>query len=94
MSYFRIPTTINKEIEALCANFWWGGKAQKGRLHWKNWGDLTLPKNKGSMGFRDLTIFNIALLAKHVWKMMMNPNTLVAQMFKNRYYKHTDIMKA
>lgn len=36
MSYYRIPTTINKEIENMCAKFWWGGTISQKRIHWKN----------------------------------------------------------
>lgn len=54
ISCFRIPTTINKEIENICSNFWWGGNAKKGKLHWKKWTDLTTPKNKGGLGVQGL----------------------------------------
>lgn len=46
------------------------------------------------MGFRDLTLFNKALLAKQVWRMLSDPNSLTAKVFKARYHKHTDIMNA
>lgn len=78
----------------MCANFWWGENAKKGRLHWKKWTDLTTPKCKGSLGFRDLIIFNKALLAKEVWRIMTNPDSSTAQLFKARYFKHVDIMEA
>lgn len=57
-------------------------------------GGVNITKKQGGMGFRDLTIFNKALLAKQVWKMMTNPNTPIAQIFKNRYFKHMNIMEA
>lgn len=46
------------------------------------------------MGFRDLTLFNKALLAKQVWRLISKPDSLIAKIFKARYYKHTDIMEA
>lgn len=94
MSCVRISTTINKKIENMCANFWWGASTSRKRIHWKKWQDLTLPKDRGGMGFRDLTLFNKALLAKQVWRLIINPDSPVARMFKARYYKHMDILEA
>lgn len=64
------------------------------RIHWKNWQSLTLPKERRGMGYRDLTLFNKALLAKQVWRLITNPNSLVAKLYKARYFKHSDIMEA
>lgn len=46
------------------------------------------------MGFRDLTHFNKALLAKQVWRIIENPKSLVSRLLKACYFKHTDIMDA
>lgn len=46
------------------------------------------------MGFRNLSHFNKALLAKQVWRLLDNPDSLVAQVFKARYYKHSNIIDA
>lgn len=46
------------------------------------------------MGFRDFTQFNKALLTKQVWRIVENPNALVARILKARYFKHLDIMEA
>lgn len=46
------------------------------------------------MGFRDFTHFNKALLAKQVWRIIENPESLVARLLKARYFKHMDIMDA
>lgn len=41
-----------------------GEKIQDRKIHWEKWEDLHRPKNKGGLGFRDLTLFNKALLVK------------------------------
>lgn len=83
MSYFRIPTTINNEIESMSTKLWWAGNLQGKKIHWKNWKHLTIPKCKGRLGFRDLTLFNKALLAKQVLRMMDDPEALTSMVFKH-----------
>lgn len=94
MFCFKIPTTVNGKIEHMMANFWWGADTTKTKIHWTAWSKLKIPKSKGGMGFRDLTIFNKALMAKQVWRMTGNPEHMVTKFFKARYFKHMDIMEA
>lgn len=46
------------------------------------------------MGFRRIESFNKALLAKNIWRIIINPSSLVARVLKARYFKHQDMMKA
>jgi hypothetical protein len=38
------------------------------------------------MGFKDLSAFNLAMLGKHGWKFITEPDSLVARIFKARYF--------
>jgi hypothetical protein len=46
------------------------------------------------MGFRDLHLFNLALLGKHGWRFMTNANSLCARVLKGRYFLSCDFMAA
>lgn len=49
----------------------------KRSLHWISWKKLSTPKIRGGMGFRDLELFNIALLGKHGWRFMEIPDSML-----------------
>jgi hypothetical protein len=48
----------------------------------------------GGMGFRNLSDFNISLLAKQVWRLFSDPTSLCAQVLKGLYYPNCDILSA
>jgi len=51
-----------------------------------NWEKLLAPKIHGGMGFNDLSAFNSTMLGKQGWKFITEPSSLVARIFKARYY--------
>ena len=46
------------------------------------------------MGFQDLKCFNHALLVKKIWRLVEHPFSLLGNVLKACYYKHTDILDA
>ncbi|CAJ2666249.1 unnamed protein product [Trifolium pratense] len=65
--------------------FWWGGGNGNSKgIHWLAWERLACPKDKGGLGFRNFEAFNMAMVAKQAWKILQNPDTLVARLIKAR----------
>jgi hypothetical protein len=46
------------------------------------------------MGFRNFYSFNLAMLAKQVWRLATDHESLCAMVFWAKYYPHGDILKA
>ncbi|KAF7810509.1 reverse transcriptase [Senna tora] len=94
MGVFKFPKVFCKDLDAVVAKFWWGGKEGEGRIHWQAWSKLTKSKNEGGMGFREFEAFNNALLEKLAWRLLVNPNELWDKVIKGIYFPHSDFLFA
>jgi hypothetical protein len=92
MRCFMLPNQMCEQLEKAICRFWWGSKEDHHKIHWKARKDLFKPKFNGGLGFRDMHLFNKAMLAKQVWRLQTNPNSLIGQCLKSRYYPNSDIL--
>ncbi|CAH9109352.1 unnamed protein product [Cuscuta europaea] len=85
MNVFLFPKDLCREMEVLMNAFWWMGQSGKG-IKWRSWDFSCKPKKLGGMGFKKIRDFNLSMLAKQAWRLFTEPETLVARVFKTRYY--------
>ena len=64
MACFKFPKKMYNEMNFSIANFWWGQKEEERKIQWKGWSKKTMAKSLGRLGFKDLVIFNDAILTK------------------------------
>jgi hypothetical protein len=88
MSVFNIPKQVCKAICNAIARFWWGGSESQRKQK------MSIPKNEGGMGFRDLHCFNQAILAKQCWRLLSETDSLCAQVLRAKYYPDGDLINA
>ncbi|KAL5564766.1 hypothetical protein UlMin_027930 [Ulmus minor] len=93
MNMFKIPISLIKELHRLCARFWWGGDISKQKMHWCTWEQLCVHKKNGGMGFRDLRLFNKAILAKQAWRIHTQPSSLVARVLQGFYFTSSSFLQ-
>lgn len=93
MRVFKLPKEVCEEINSILAHFWWSSGEKRG-LHWYAWKRVCTPKREGGLGFKDLEMFNQALLGKQVWRILQNPSCLIARVLKARYFPDCCILEA
>ena len=93
-SCFKLPKGLIKELEVLIRKFWWGYNRDSRKVHWVKWERLRKAKEVGGMGFKEIEKFNETLLAKQVWRMINNSDSLCYRVFKARFFPNCSILKA
>ncbi|XP_060968396.1 uncharacterized protein LOC133035959 [Cannabis sativa] len=94
MSCFRLPVYFCNQLESMMANFWWGLNENGNKIHWKSWNLLCKRKDSGGMGFRSFVHFNHAMLSKQAWRLVQQPDSLLARVLKSKYYPNNSILEA
>ncbi|XP_060972589.1 uncharacterized mitochondrial protein AtMg00310-like [Cannabis sativa] len=59
-----------------------------------SWQRLSRHKDVGGLGFRNLRDYNMAFLGKQGWRLVTNDNSLVAKIYKARYYSNGSFFSA
>lgn len=85
MSCFKLPQSICSNIQSTLTRFWWDTDPGKRKVSWISWDKMARPKKDGGLGFKDVTSFNDALLAKIGWRIIKNPNCLLARCLLGKY---------
>ena len=94
ISCFLLPQGLCHEIEGLIRKFWWGQRGDRRKIHWVKLGVMCDPKSESGMGFKELSLFNEALLAKQTRRLLQNKNSLFYRVFKRRFFPDCSIMEA
>ncbi|XP_048593215.1 uncharacterized protein LOC106393995 [Brassica napus] len=87
MSTFLLPLETSESLASAIAQFWWSSNPPKRGIHWAKWEKVCLSREEGGIGFRLIHEFNLALLAKQLWRLVQFPDSLVARVLRGRYYR-------
>ena len=94
MSCFKLPRGLCDHIKSIILKFWWGCKQGERKPAWVSWDVMKRPKHLGGLGFRDMELLNLALLARQAWRILHEPLTLSARILKATYFPASTILEA
>lgn len=94
MSLFKILLSLCDELCSLFLNFWWGTSDGKRKIAWFKRNAICKPKALGELGFRDIGLFNQALVAKQAWLLITSPTSLLYQVFYEKYFQDSSFLFA
>ncbi|KAL4278019.1 hypothetical protein GQ457_03G016740 [Hibiscus cannabinus] len=94
MSCYLLPSSLVEEMSRSIRRFWWSGKGSARGWPLVAWDDICLPKTAGRIGFKDLHLFNIALLGKQIWRLLSTPGSLLYRTLRAKYFPDGDLLSA
>jgi hypothetical protein len=94
MSCFDLTKTLCDDISSMICRFLWAQQENEKKMHLLSWETLSSRKDRGGLGYRDLRLFNLAMLVRQAWRLLQNPTSLCARLLKARYWPHGDLLKA
>lgn len=94
MSCFHLTKHQCQQLTSAMTSFWWNSCEEQKKMHWVSWEKMCKTKQDGGLGFREVSDFNQALLAKQAWRLLSEPSSLLSRVFKARYYNQRDFLLA
>ncbi|KAG4115322.1 hypothetical protein ERO13_D12G096750v2, partial [Gossypium hirsutum] len=80
-----------QELQAKMRRMWWACKDKRRGWAMLTWDKVCLSKGMGGLGFRDIRLFNIALLGRQVWKLLTVKDTLCYNVLSSKYFPDGDL---
>ncbi|KAM3255382.1 hypothetical protein ACQJBY_048596 [Aegilops geniculata] len=94
MACLDLTKTFCEDLSALIGRYWWSQMDKTNKIHWVSWEKLSKPKKDGGLGFRNLHLFNMAMLARQAWRILQNPQSLCSQVLAARYFPNGSMLEA
>jgi hypothetical protein len=92
MTMEAIPRLILNKFKKLMFKFLWPGNLETQKYHLYRWEVLSRPKKLEGWGFHNLSLFNMALNATTLWRVLNQPNIL-QKVIKENYLHNTSYYK-
>lgn len=76
---------VLQEITKYQQNFLWGGLERRKRINWFSWSNICKSKEDGGLCVKNIEAFNMVLVWKWKWWILIEKDALWAGVIKQRY---------
>ncbi|GKA87434.1 hypothetical protein Tco_0809198 [Tanacetum coccineum] len=94
MQCYMLPKGFFQKLLVHIKRFFRSGDAHERHIHWLSWDRICEPKDGGRLSFRDLSCFNLALLAKQGWRLITNPGSFWGRVLRGIYFPRSNFLTA
>lgn len=77
--------SVWKEIETIHRDFFWGGSKVVRKFSWVSWNQICKDKSKRGLGVRGIEDFNLELLNKWKWRLLIDKKDIWFDILRTRY---------
>ncbi|XP_060969933.1 uncharacterized protein LOC115713710 [Cannabis sativa] len=88
MPIFILSLETYSELERMMYKNLWGNSKKFRGVSWMSWNRLFKHKSSGGLSFRSLHDYNLSLLNKQAWRLLLHESSLVGRIYKAMYYSH------
>lgn len=85
MQSMAIPVHTLQVLERIGRNFFWSSTPEKRAMHTVAWQKICCPIAAGGLGVPILRENNVVLLAKQIWKLVQQLDSLGSQILMEKY---------
>lgn len=85
LSLFKMPVGVAKTTDKIQSSFLWGDSETSRKIHLVNWKEVTMDKNNGGLGIRDLRLVNQCMLLKWWWRFAIEEGVLWKSVVCSKY---------
>lgn len=95
MNVFLLPLELTRDMEKAMTKFFWNtSQKNNSKITWMAWERMSRHKHAGGLGFKCLRDVNLSMLGKQCWRLITNPESLVARLYKAKNYADIEFMDA
>ncbi|GKU95921.1 hypothetical protein SLEP1_g9218 [Rubroshorea leprosula] len=86
----RAPIKVTNLLTSIQRRFLWGGREGNRKIAWVSWEKVCRSRKEGGLGVKDLVKFNMALLGKWRWRLMVEKEALWNRVVEAKYGIHKE----